>query len=458
MGLGGGIIKQKLFLSAIFIFGILLVINVQTGYAASVTTTVLNHNPASNVVNSNGDKTLVSTSATSNNIVSAESDSQADIDVSTAASTTYPNYKKYVVLVVRAKNNGPDTATNVKINFWFNHTYIKYIRDDGNGYYNHKTGKWFIQTLNSGDGSTLHIVGQIIRPNTKLNLKAFFLSSTSQDNNPLNNEDVVTINVPKAADISVTQSASNYNPVYLHHVFFTIVVKNNGPNTAENLTAYCNLDPNILKYIADDSHGAYDFHMGIWDIGILKSGSQITLHVRAKVKVFNTSIRNLVGIQSDTYDTTAGNNRAGVRLTVPKLTLASLASSLSIGTGSTYDKAVNIFYWVRDYVEYSFYYNTRYGAAGTLDRLEGNCVDLSHLLVALARSAGVPARYKYGNCFFYLSQHWYGHVWVNFYVNGPQGLKWYPVDASNNDNDFGVIRNWNTSNFQLKGVYNKLPF
>lgn len=427
------------------------------GYAASQkTSTSLNHNSASNITYHNGYKSVVTAATMSNNM--ASSDSQADINVSTTASTSYPNYKKYVVLVVKAKNNGPDTAKNVKINFWFNHGYIKYIQDDSYGYYNYNTGKWLINSLDNGKSTTLHIVGQIIKPNTKLNLKAYYLSATSTDNNPENNQDVVTIYIPKAADISVTQTASNYHPVYLHHVFLTIVVKNNGPNTAENVTASCNLDPNILKYIADDSHGAYNFHTGLWNIGALRSGSQVTLHVRVKVKVFHTSIRNLVGIHSDTYDTAIGNNRRGVLLTIPRLTIASLASSLSLGTRSNYDRAVNIFYWVRDYVEYSFYYNTRYGAAGTLERLHGNCVDLSHLLVALARSAGVTARYKFGNCFFFMSQHWYGHVWVNFHVRGPGGLKWYPVDASNNINDFGVIRNWNTSNFHLKGVYNKLPF
>lgn len=450
-------IKQKLLLSAIFIFGILLVVNMPMDYAASTTTTnSLNHASTYNTANSNGDKSLVSTGATSNSLVSSESDPQADISVSTNASSRNPNYKNYVVLVVRAKNNGPDTANNVKINFWFNPNYIKYIQDDGNGYYNHQTGDWFIPSLNNGQESKLFIVGQIIRSNTKLNLRAFYNSSS--DNNPENNEDLVTLNVPKASDISVTQSASNYHPVYLHHIVLTVVVKNNGPNSAENLTTFCKLNPNILKYLSDDSHGAYNSHTGIWYIGTLKMGSQLTLHIRVKVKAFKTTIINLISIHSDTYDITSGNNRARVLLRVPKLTIASLASSLSIGTRSTYDKAVNIFYWVRDYVEYSFYYNTRYGAAGTLNRLEGNCVDLSHLLVALAKSAGVPARYKYGNCFFFLSQHWYGHVWVNFHVKGPGGLRWYPVDASNNNNDFGVIRNWNTSNYKLKGIYNKLPF
>lgn len=119
---------------------------------------------------------------------------------------------------------------------------------------------------------------------------------------------------------------------------------------------------------------------------------------------------------------------------------------------TTREKAINIFNWVRDYVDYSFYYNTKRGAVGTLKTRLGNCVDLSHLMVALSRAAGIPARYVHANCKF--SSGWCGHVWAQLYVDG----KWINADASNNINDFGVIRNWNTKTDILKGIYSSLPF
>lgn len=119
---------------------------------------------------------------------------------------------------------------------------------------------------------------------------------------------------------------------------------------------------------------------------------------------------------------------------------------------TTLEKATNIFNWVRDYVSYSFYYNTKRGAVGTLNSRIGNCVDLSHLMVALSRAAGIPARYVHADCQF--SSGWYGHVWAQLYVNG----KWINADASNNINGFGVIRNWNTKNDILKCIYSSLPF
>ncbi len=130
--------------------------------------------------------------------------------------------------------------------------------------------------------------------------------------------------------------------------------------------------------------------------------------------------------------------------------VAALAKSLK---GSTaYNTAVNLFNWVRDNIGYSFYYNTKYGAAGTLTHMTGNCCDTANLLVALARDDGITSRYVHGYCDF--SSGWYGHVWAQLYVNG----KWYTADATSYANSLGVVKNWNTATATIYGVYNTLPF
>ncbi len=131
--------------------------------------------------------------------------------------------------------------------------------------------------------------------------------------------------------------------------------------------------------------------------------------------------------------------------------VAALAKSLK---GSTpYDTAVNLFNWVRDNIGYSFYYNTKYGAAGTLAHMTGNCVDTASLLIALARDDGITSRYVHGYCQF-TSGSWYGHVWAQLYVNG----KWYTADATSYANSLGVVKNWNTATYTLEGIYNTIPF
>jgi len=131
--------------------------------------------------------------------------------------------------------------------------------------------------------------------------------------------------------------------------------------------------------------------------------------------------------------------------------IRSLAASITKGLSSTLQKATAIFNWVRDHIDYSFYYNTRYGATGTLKTRTGNCVDITHLLVALSRAAGIQTRYVHAKCTF-LSGNTYGHVWAQLYVNG----KWINADASSNLNSLGVIRNWKSAT--IKGYYAELPF
>lgn len=133
--------------------------------------------------------------------------------------------------------------------------------------------------------------------------------------------------------------------------------------------------------------------------------------------------------------------------------ISALAKSLTAGSTSKYNSAVKIFNWVRDHINYAFYYNTKYGPAGTLKLRKGNCVDTSHLLIALTRAAGITSRYVHGNCKF-TSGKWYGHVWAQLYLNG----KWVSADATSSRNSLGVIKNYNTATYTLKGIYYNLPF
>ena len=133
--------------------------------------------------------------------------------------------------------------------------------------------------------------------------------------------------------------------------------------------------------------------------------------------------------------------------------IKSLVSSVTKGLTSDNAKATAIFNYVRDNLAYSFYYNTKYGAVGTLTAKQGNCVDHSHLLVAMFRTTGIAARYVHGTCKF-TSGSTYGHVWVQVLING----KWVVADATSSKNSLGKISNWNTKSFTLKGIYSSISF
>ncbi|MGC9516804.1 MAG: transglutaminase domain-containing protein [Methanomicrobiales archaeon] len=130
--------------------------------------------------------------------------------------------------------------------------------------------------------------------------------------------------------------------------------------------------------------------------------------------------------------------------------IRSLALSIIEGASSSYEKADRLFKWVRDNLSYTFYYNTKYGATGILKTRDGNCIDHSHLLIAMARSVGIPARYAHAQCEFTTMT--VGHVWAELYANGT----WYTADATSSRNSLGVMQNCKI--LYWKGRYSQLPF
>ncbi len=130
--------------------------------------------------------------------------------------------------------------------------------------------------------------------------------------------------------------------------------------------------------------------------------------------------------------------------------IRALAARLTSGLTSDWDKARAIYNYVRDSVSYSFYYNTKYGAVGTLNAKTGNCVDQSHLCNALFRASGLKARYVHGTCTF--NSGTYGHVWSQVYLNG----QWVVADATSSRNSLGNHVNWNSGS--IHGYYISLSF
>ncbi len=131
-------------------------------------------------------------------------------------------------------------------------------------------------------------------------------------------------------------------------------------------------------------------------------------------------------------------------------TIQSIAKKFS-GYTSTKAKATAIFNYLNSITSYSGYYDTRYGAVGTYQRRYGNCVDMSHLLIAVSRASGIPARYCHATCTF-RSGLVVGHVWAELYVNG----KWVSCDLTSSSNRFGKIVNWRSHTTIHR--YKSLPF
>ncbi|KZX15650.1 transglutaminase domain-containing protein [Methanobrevibacter filiformis] len=222
---------------------------------------------------------------------------------------------------------------------------------------------------------------------------------------------------------------------------------------------YITLANNAIKYISSKKQAPNNLKT---NIGSLKFSltvytfSKILSHVKSKkvlpssISVKNTSIKELtieINMGSGNYLKSTKNAQA------MDVTIKDLSNSITKNSKNDQQKANAIFEWVKYNIDYSFYYNTRYGAVNTLKNKIGNCVDTTHLLIALSRASGLGARYVHGYCEF-SSGTTYGHVWAQIWIDN----KWVTADAISLRNNLGTINNWDTSSYTLKGIYTELPF
>lgn len=171
------------------------------------------------------------------------------------------------------------------------------------------------------------------------------------------------------------------------------------------------------------------------------------------IKTYSTSSSSSSLNSKNTITNLAAYLKSSTNCQVNNSKIKSLVNSLTSGLTTDLAKAKAIYNYVRDSISYSFYYNTKYGAVGTLNAKTGNCVDQSHLLIAMYRTAGLAARYVHGTCVF-SSGSTYGHVWAQVLI----GDTWIVSDPTSTRNSFGSVVNWNNNNYVLKGYYSSISF
>lgn len=172
-----------------------------------------------------------------------------------------------------------------------------------------------------------------------------------------------------------------------------------------------------------------------------------------KIKsISSTSSSTSLNTKNNIEDLTA-YLAASTNCQVNNTKIKTLVTKLTKGLKTDKAKATAIFNYVRDTVSYSFYYNTKHGAVGTLNAKSGNCVDHSHLLVAMYRTAGLASRYAHGTCTF-SSGGTYGHVWSQVLI----GNTWTVSDATSSRNSLGKVVNWNTKSYKFDGYYSSISF
>lgn len=242
-----------------------------------------------------------------NNIVnkSIEVASSADLFVKKYVNNTAPDFGEIIKWSVVVSNNGPDIATNVRVNDLLDDGLIFVKSSSTKGSYDAKSGIWTIDSLAPETDETLNIYCKVNKIGKILNFVS--VNSTQYDWNESNNHDNESVNAVKIADLSVIKLINNSNPNYNDLIKWTIIVSNNGPNMATGVIVN-DLLPKSVEYISSYlSKGFYNPVNGIWDVGNLNAGEKLQLNIVSKI-VKTGDITNVVNVKGNEKDSNLTNN------------------------------------------------------------------------------------------------------------------------------------------------------
>ena len=237
----------------------------------------------------------------------------ADLEIIKIVNNVTPNYGDEITYTITVRNNGPDNSTNIKVSEVLADNFKFISANASKGYYDLTNGVWAVGNLTNNETAKLVITVKIIKTGFIQNNVS--VNGTGFDPNVTNNNATVNITVPQTADLSVVKIVNVDRVSVGNRITYTIVVKNNGPDTALDVYAVDKLS-DALKFVSyKASVGVYDPATGIWTIGNLTNKSNATLEITCIVLKTGV-ISNEVFVNGSTVDLNMTNNYGNVSVTV----------------------------------------------------------------------------------------------------------------------------------------------
>ena len=237
----------------------------------------------------------------------------ADLEIIKIVNNATPNYGYEITYTITVRNNGPDNSTNIKVSEVLADNFKFISANASKGYYDLTNGVWAVGNLTNNETAKLVITVKIVKTGFIQNNVS--VNGTGFDPNVTNNNATVNITVPQTADLSVVKIVNVDRVSVGNRITYTIVVKNNGPDTALDVYAVDKLS-DALKFVSyKASVGVYDPATGIWTIGNLTNKSNATLEITCIVLKTGV-ISNEVFVNGSTVDLNMTNNYGNVSVTV----------------------------------------------------------------------------------------------------------------------------------------------
>ena len=227
----------------------------------------------------------------------------SDLEINKVVGTENPLYKSNLKWIVIVKNNGPDKATDVKVNEALSDAFALIKSNASKGYY--INGIWSIGDLDVGETVSLEIITKVVKTGNFTNVVN--VTGKEYDYNPSNNKANKSVRVYPSIDLEISKKVSNTAPNYNDLVKWSITVKNNGPDKANSIEI-SDILPNGLEFIRYNATKGF-YTDGIWKFCCLEVGEYQTLEIITRVKAIG-EIKNIVTADAKEYDHNPDNNKA----------------------------------------------------------------------------------------------------------------------------------------------------
>ncbi|OQY42126.1 MAG: hypothetical protein B6242_16510, partial [Anaerolineaceae bacterium 4572_78] len=272
------------------------------------------------IVNASGDYTNTA-SVTANEIDPNEDDNNstitpdpifdliADLSIIKTVDNETPHVGDEIVFTLSLTNNGPDAATGVIVTDHLASGYT-YVSDDSNGNYDPSSGLWTVGTMANGETQVLNI--RVI-----VNASGDYTNTASVTANEIdpNEDDNTSTVIPDPVsdttiDLAIEKTVDEPSPREGSAIIFTLKVTNFGPLDASGVTVI-DLLPTGYEYISDNSNGNYDALSGIWSIGDLANGADISIDMVVRV-LSSGEYENIASVSANEIDSDLSNNEDAI--------------------------------------------------------------------------------------------------------------------------------------------------
>lgn len=205
---------------------------------------------------------------------------------SLASADATPSEGATVTFRIDVTNNGPEQATGVELTDVLP-TGLTYASDTGGGVYDPGTGVWNIGTIPAGVTASLEIsatvdagtAGQTITNNVAVT------GLDQNDSNPTGDDLTESIEISSADLVTVKSLVTGGTFRDGDTVQFQIIVTNNGPDEATNVSLTDILPAGLTASppMASVSQGSFDEPTGLWSVGTIAAGASATITLNATI-------------------------------------------------------------------------------------------------------------------------------------------------------------------------------